>query len=206
MDAAAKLTPKGLATRARIVASAADLILERGVGATSLDDIRLDTDTSKGQLFHYFPGGKSELVGAIASYQAGRVTAAQQPFLDTLASWADWDAWRDAVVAYYASQPHWGCPIGAITSEVAVQDEQLARELAGHLERWRQALEAGVARMLADGLLAPGTDPRALSFAILSALQGGLLLMRSQQSSEPLSAALDGVLLALRACSAAPGT
>ena len=56
------LTPKGVASRARIVETASDLILARGVGATSLNDIGV----SKGQLFHYFPGGKRELIALTA--------------------------------------------------------------------------------------------------------------------------------------------
>ena len=52
MNAPAKLTPKGAATRARIVETAADLVLARGFGGTSLDDIRAGTSTSKSQLFH----------------------------------------------------------------------------------------------------------------------------------------------------------
>src|SRR5207244_7238229 len=108
-----RLTPKGAATRARIVEAAADLILARGAGGTRLDDIRAGTATSKSQLFHYFPGGKSELVSAIASFQSERVLDAQRPFLDTLDTWEAWDGWRDAVVAHYGSQTHWGCPIGA---------------------------------------------------------------------------------------------
>src|ERR1700689_2914688 len=106
-----KLTPKGAATRARIVATSADLILARGVGGTSLDDIRAGTATSKSQLFHYFPGGKHELVSAIASFQSERVLQAQRPHLDELDTWESWARWRDAVVVHYASQPHWGCPI-----------------------------------------------------------------------------------------------
>src|ERR1700760_577794 len=93
----AKLTPRGEATRNRIVESAAELVLAGGVGGTSLDDIRAGTATSKSQLFHYFPDGKSELVGAIASFQADRVLAAQEPWLSRLDGWDDWQGWRDAV-------------------------------------------------------------------------------------------------------------
>src|SRR3954469_21267266 len=103
------LTRKGAATRARIVEAAADLILARGVGGTTLDDIRAGTATSKSQLFHYFPDGKRELVAAIASFQTERVLQAQRPFLDTLDTWEAWEGWRDAVIAHYGSQPHWGC-------------------------------------------------------------------------------------------------
>lgn len=114
---ATKLTRKGAATRERIVAATADLVLARGVDGTSLDDIGAETATSKGQLFHYFPGGKAELVAAIASFQGERVLDAQRPYLDSLDSWDAWDGWRRAVLAHYRSQPHWGCPISALARE-----------------------------------------------------------------------------------------
>jgi AcrR family transcriptional regulator len=198
----APLTPKGAATRARIVEAAADLVLARGAGGTSLDDIRAGTATSKSQLFHYFPGGKSELIAAIAAFQSERVLAAQRPYLDTLDTWAAWEGWRRAVLAHYCGQPHWGCPIGALASELIATDPQRAAEAAGYLERWRGYLEAGLVRMQAAGTLRDDADPRALALAVFAALQGGLLLTQTMQSPEPLAAALDGALAALRAAAA----
>jgi AcrR family transcriptional regulator len=204
MSSEVMLTPKGAATRARIVEAAADLVLARGVGGTSLNDIRAGTGTSKSQLFHYFPGGKSDLVLALADFQSERVLDAQRPFLDTLDTWAAWDAWRNAVVAYYSSQPSWGCPIGAMTSELIGSEPVLAAEVTGHMDRWRGYLQAGLTRMLAAGLLRADADPEALALATFASLQGGLLLAQSMQSAKPLEAALDAALTALRA--AAPST
>jgi AcrR family transcriptional regulator len=196
---APQLTDRGAATRARIVESAAEQVLASGVGGTSLDDIRADTETSKSQLFHYFPGGKSELVGAIASFQADRVLAAQEPYLSRLATWDDWREWRDAVVAHYGSQPHWGCPIGALANELIGTDPERAAEVTAHMEHWRGLLEAGVTRLRDAGDLSPDADPRALSLAVFASLQGGLLLTATAESIEPLEAALDGALAMLRA-------
>jgi AcrR family transcriptional regulator len=193
------LTARGAATRARIVESAAEQVLAAGVGGTSLDDIRADTATSKSQLFHYFPGGKSELVGAIASFQADRVLAAQDPYLSRLATWDDWRGWRGAVVAHYGSQPHWGCPIGALANELIGTDPERAAEVTAHMEHWRGLLEAGVTRLRDAGELSPDADPRALSLAVFAALQGGLLLTATAESIEPLEAALDGTLAMLAA-------
>src|SRR5258705_1521954 len=164
------LTPKGTATRARIVEAAADLVLARGVGGTSLDDIRAGTATSKSQLFHYFPGGKSDLVGAIASFQSEQVLDAQRPFLDTLDTWEAWKGWRDAVVAHYGSQPHWGCPIGALVSELVASDPALATGVAVHMDSWREYLEAGLTRMRAGGLIRADADPQALALSTFAAL------------------------------------
>lgn len=195
----ANLTPKGAATRDRIVESAADLILARGVGGTSLDDIRAGTATSKSQLFHYFPQGKGELVGAIAAFQSQRVLDAQRPFLDSLDTWEAWDGWRDAVLAHYCSQSHWGCPIGSLVGELVGRDPALATQVAGHMDAWRQHLTDGLERMRTGGLLRADAEPVALGLSIFAALQGGLLLTQTMQSCEPLRAALDGALSALRA-------
>jgi AcrR family transcriptional regulator len=190
----AMLTKKGQKTRARIVESAADLVLARGVGGTSLDDICAGTSTSRSQLFHYFPAGKGELVGALAALQAERVLDAQRPWLDTLDTWEAWEHWRDAVLAHYGSQPHWGCPIGALSAEYVARDAVRA-----HMERWRAFLRDGIERMRATSLLREDTDPEELSLAVFAALHGGLLLTQTMESLDPLRAAIDGALAALRA-------
>ncbi|GHJ43551.1 TetR family transcriptional regulator [Catellatospora sp. TT07R-123] len=194
-----KLTAKGAATRTRIVAAAADLVLTRGVGGTSLDDVRAGTLTSKSQLFHYFPGGKRELVLAIAALQADRVLAAQQPYLETLDTWAAWDGWRDALLAHYAAQSHRGCPIGTLVSELTGTDATAAAEVAAHMDRWRAHLAAGLHRMHERGLLRPDADPDRLALGVFACVQGGLLLNQAAQSIEPLAAALDAALAALHA-------
>jgi AcrR family transcriptional regulator len=198
----AKLTPKGAATRARIVASGADLVLARGVGGTSLDDICTGTATSKSQLFHYFPGGKSELVGAIAAFQSERVLGAQQPFLGELDSWAAWQGWRDAVLAHYGSQRHWGCPIGALATELIGNDPERAADVARHMDHWCGYLRAGLSRMRDAGLLRADADPDTLALSVFAALHGGLLLTQTMRSLKPLEAALDGALTTLRAAAA----
>ncbi|WP_308167942.1 TetR/AcrR family transcriptional regulator [Catellatospora tritici] len=186
-----------------MVAAAADLVLARGVGGTSLDDVRAGTLTSKSQLFHYFPGGKTELVLAIAELQLERVLQAQRPYLDTLDTWAAWDGWRDALLDHYSSQPHWGCPIGTLVSELTGTDPVAAAEVVGHMNRWMDHLRAGLRRMRDSGLLRADTDPDRLALAVFATVQGGLLLTHAARSPEPLSAALDAALTVLHA--AAPG-
>lgn len=176
------LTAKGAATRARIVQAAADLVLARGVGGTSLDDIRAGTGTSKSQLFHYFPDGKGELVAAIADFQFERVLDAQRPFIDELGPIEAWEGWRDAVVAHYRT--HLACPISAMSAEAGV-------DVRPHMDRWFAYLRAGV-------------DDERTALAVFAALQGGLALMKAAHSIEPLEAALDGALTVLRAARSSP--
>ena len=60
------LTAKGQATRERIIEGAAAYLASDEPGEVTLDDIRAITGTSKSQIFHYFPGGKEELLLEVA--------------------------------------------------------------------------------------------------------------------------------------------
>ena len=59
-----RLTRRGRETRERIVAAAAELIFERGVAETTLEDIRAAAGVSGSQVYHYFED-KQALVRAV---------------------------------------------------------------------------------------------------------------------------------------------
>src|SRR5258707_276771 len=66
----ARLTRKGQATKERITKIAADLIFDRGVAGTSIDDVRKAAEVSGSQMTHYF-ADKRSLVRAVAALQGG---------------------------------------------------------------------------------------------------------------------------------------
>src|ERR1700730_8537138 len=90
-------TAKGQATRDRIVAAAAALMLEGGVAGTSWEDIQNAAGVNASQLYHYF-GDKQTLVRAVIAHQARAVLTNQQPFLSRLDSLEALRAWRDLIV------------------------------------------------------------------------------------------------------------
>ena len=71
-----RLTARGERVRTRIVEVAAALIHERGVAATTLDDVKAAAGVSGSQLYHYFPD-KSDLVHAVIGYQPPETPSAQ---------------------------------------------------------------------------------------------------------------------------------
>lgn len=106
----AKLTAKGQRTRARIIDAAAQLIWERGVTATTLEDVKLAAEVSSSQLYHYF-ADKEQLVSAVIEYQADKVVNnAEEADLGTAESLT---AWRDLVIAHVSAiHGQGGCPWG----------------------------------------------------------------------------------------------
>ena len=66
------LTARGATTRDRIVHAAADLMYVKGVHATTLDDVRAATGTSKSQLYRHFPD-KDALVHAVIALRGHQI-------------------------------------------------------------------------------------------------------------------------------------
>ena len=186
------LTRKGQETRQRIVDAAADLIFQRGVAHTTIEDVRAAADVSSSQLYHYFED-KTALVRAVVDHQAETMVGGQEMFdfstLDGLR------AWRDFVIA--AQREHHcsgGCPIGSLGGELAETDPDARAHVAEGFKRWEVAIQSGLREMHARGELTPDTDPDTLALALLAALQGGLLLTQVKRDTKPLEAALDAML------------
>jgi AcrR family transcriptional regulator len=191
------LTPKGRATRLRIVEGAAAEFRARGAADTTLDHVVERTGTSKGQLFHYFPDGREGLLLAVAEHEAAQVLADQQPHLGRLNAWEDWQAWRDAVVARYRRQGD-DCPLGMLVSQIGRSTPAARAVTAGLLEQWRAELAAGIRRGREGGALATPEDPDRAAAALLATIQGGVVVLLATGSTEPLEAGLDLLLDHLR--------
>jgi TetR/AcrR family transcriptional regulator, transcriptional repressor for nem operon len=187
----ARLTARGAATRARILDAAADLMFARGVAATTLDDVRIASDTSKSQLYHHF-ADKDALVDAVIELQGARVLEREQRRLARLDSLRALDRWRDAIVQNNELRSGaYGCAIGSLANELADRDEDARTALAQLLASWRSLLGAGLERMRAAGALRADADPDALATGLMAALQGGYLLAQAEHDSAPLATALD---------------
>jgi AcrR family transcriptional regulator len=185
------LTAKGTATRGRIVVAAAELIRANGVESTGLDAVLAATATSKGQLFHYFPAGRADLLFAVAEHEAAQVIADQQPQLDQLGSPGSWKAWRDVVVARYRAQGA-RCPISALTSQLRLSDERIGPLVSALLEDWHARITAGLRRA---GLPTRGhSSARRLAGVILAAIQGGVSLLIATGDIRYLESSLDAAL------------
>jgi TetR/AcrR family transcriptional repressor of nem operon len=194
-----RLTPKGRATRERILAAASALMFERGVAATSTEDVRIAAGVSSSQLYHYF-ANKQQLVQAVVGHQTRAVLDAQQPLLSRLDSFAALEAWRDLIVDLQrARHCVGGCPIGSLASEVADSDPEAREALVAGFARWEGAIRDGLSAMRDRGELRPEADPARLALAVLAALQGGLLLTQTRRDTAALEAGLDTTLECIRA-------
>jgi AcrR family transcriptional regulator len=201
MPASEPPTNKGRATRDRVLDAATALVFERGVAATTLDDVRAATSVSKSQLYHYF-ADKEDLVHAVIDRTVQQVLDAQ-PRLDDLSSWAAIAAWFDDLVALQVTrQGAGGCPLGSLAGELAERDELARQEISAGFDRWEAPLRRGLEAMRAAGKLRRGANPAQLANATLAAIEGGLVLTQARRDPRQLRVALDAAYAHLRSFAA----
>jgi len=182
-----------------MVVSAALLIRERGAHATAISDVLAHSRAPRGSAYHYFPGGRTQLLCEAVDYAGDHVAAiiaeAQSSLglLDTLI-----DKYRRQLLD---SDFRAGCPIVAVSVESGSEDdreriEPVTERAAAVFDRWTDLLAA---RFIGDGIAA--ADARELAVFTTSAIEGAIVLARVRRDVAPLGA----VHRQLRSCVLAAG-
>ena len=187
---ARRLTPKGRATRERIVATAAQLMHDHGVAGTSLGDVQRAAGVGVSQVYHYF-GEKDSLIRAVVALRIQALLATLGG-LDTVEGLR---AWRDLLVDTLGQRNcEGGCPVGSLAGELAESFPECRADLAGGFDQWETAIRAGLHAMYDRGDLRRKANPDRLATALLAAVEGGMLLAQVRRDPAPVATALDEVL------------
>lgn len=171
-------------TRHRIVESAAALVMQRGFAGTGLKAISARSGAPFGSLYHFFPGGKEELVAealrsAAHGYAAQVLDALGPPGQDPAAAvrLAFEIAGEQLVATDFAD----ACPVATVALEVASSNETLRKVTAEIFDGWLGGLGAWF-----EAAGVPSSRARDLSTQFLAALEGGFLLSRAAKDAAPM--------------------
>ena len=186
-----RITARGAATRDRIVQAAADLMYHKGVHATTLDDVREATGTSKSQLYRHFRD-KDALVHAVITLRGNQIIDRETQRLGRFNSFSGLIRWRNALIQVSSLQNGaYGCALGSMANELSDEDEEARNSLDKLFRTWEELLAVGLQRMQAKGTLSPKADPEQLAIGLMAALQGGYLLANTAHNVQPMEIALD---------------
>jgi AcrR family transcriptional regulator len=167
-----------------MVVSAALLIRERGAHATAISDVLEHSGAPRGSAYHYFPGGRTQLLCEAVDYAGEHVGAiiteaeGSLELLDTLI-----DKYRRQLLD---SDFRAGCPIVAVSVEAGEEQDRermapVTERAAAAFDRWTDLI---VQRFLADGI----SPDQAGELAVLAtaAIEGAIVLARVRRDLAPL--------------------
>lgn len=186
-----RLTPKGRATRDRIVLAAAELIVSQGLRALNMERVRQAAAVSGSQLAHYF-ADKSALIRAVVARQIGVVLALhEQPKLGGLTSFDDFERWIDLNMRYLRRVGNTGTPTyHVLAAQLAKSDDATRNAVAAGYKQWIELLEAAISQMKENGKLVADANPHRLAMVMVSAHQGGVTMAYTYRAEWPLADAV----------------
>lgn len=168
--------------RERMIESAALLIRERGAQPTAMADVIRHSGAPRGSAYHYFPGGRTQLLCEAVDY-AGAYLAAK--FVDG----ENGLEIIDALAEHYREQLRRsdyraGCPVVAVTVESGESDQStpVIDRAAAVFTLWTDLLTD---RLVADGF----ARPRAAELAMLAttSMEGAIVVCRALRELTPLN-------------------
>jgi AcrR family transcriptional regulator len=168
--------------RERMVISAALLMREKGARPTAIADVLEHSGAPKGSAYHYFPGGRSQLLCEAVDYAADYVA-------EVLGQASTGTGVLDAAVRHYReglihSDYRAGCPVMAVAVEAGDHDNRTAAAVeraAVAFDRWSDLLTQ---RLVSDGV--PRKKATELATLVIASLEGALVLARAARDVTPL--------------------
>ncbi|HEY5223530.1 MAG TPA: TetR/AcrR family transcriptional regulator [Microbacteriaceae bacterium] len=166
--------------RQRLVVGTMQLLARRGLGGTSFADVVELTGAPRGSIYHYFPGGKDELVQAAIDLANENALTALSPASGkpvTEVTKQFLGMWRELLARSSFTA---GCSVLAVT--VAAESAGLIDHAGEIFRRWRRDL----AGHLTTAGLGPDTADAAATF-LIAASEGAVVLARAERSMEPFN-------------------
>jgi len=175
-------------TREQLLDLAQELIQKRGVNAFSFQDLSDSVGIRKASVHHHF-ATKADLIeslttryleqfkgltrGILTSKVTGKTKLKRycNLFLDTLKT----------------GQHDKSCLCGMLMAEVASVEKPVRNQIRRFLRENLDVLESILTEGLKDGTIAPQKNTRSTALLVLSTLEGGLLIARSDQGPKQFS-------------------
>lgn len=162
-------------TRERLLTTAATLFQAQGYHATGLNQVVAEGRAPKGSLYFHFPGGKEQLAAESVALSAAKVH-------EWLRDLSDVDEALDLFARQLvASDFKDGCPVATVALDAAGESEQIRGACAAAYTSWREVLVDFLVQQGIHADRAPG-----LAITVLAAVEGALLLARTQRDVAPL--------------------
>lgn len=176
------MTDKGETARARFVAAAEKIILEKGYAGATIDDVLSATGASKGAFFHHFKG-KADLARAVVeryaetdfalfnTWSQEADAASTDPLARVLHFLTAFERYLDGLGA-----PFPGCVFASYTYESRQFGPEVHAYIRKRLHAWIGLYEAKLAALIAARPPSEPVAARALAEMMATIVEGGFVM------------------------------
>jgi len=174
--------------KGELLTAGIDVLHKRGYAGSSVDTIVEQAGMQKGSFFGHFGSKEAFAVEALKGYFSGWSAKALLVMDDPeLTAKQKLDALIGISTVTSRSQTfQYGCLIGNLSAELAVDHEPLRDEIKAIFQEWQRPFAQLIREGVALGEFRAGLDPEIGARFIINALQGTVLRGKIERSAAPL--------------------
>jgi TetR/AcrR family transcriptional repressor of lmrAB and yxaGH operons len=167
--------------RTKLVLATLDLLRRAGLSGAGINQVIDASQAPKGSVYHYFPGGKQQLVTEALREAERTVGESFSKIFREEARVGEKvrTLFTRTAAALEGTEFAKGCPVAAVTLDLDRESQALREVCQEVFDRWVEAIAHGL-----DDV--PRKERRAVAQLVLAALEGGLVLARARGSKTPL--------------------
>jgi len=184
-------------SREKILEAAAQLFHQRGFNATSLDDILEASGVCRSNFYYHFPS-KEDLGMEVLRKQAeafeGRCIRGILEDEGIPARRRLERLYEVVAAGQRAEDYRCGCPFGNLAAELGGVHPEFRRHLSEFFERWERSVDRCLQDGVARGEFPTDLDTRPLATALISQIEGAILLMKTHRHGGPIEAGVRTML------------
>ena len=164
-------------SKEKLIKAMAELLLEKGLAATSPRDILTRAEVGQGSLYHYF-NGKEDLCLHAIKYNVDQLISFNASVLNT-----DKKAYNKlSDLLFKARNIDRGCVVGQMARDRAImENKKLASEVNRGFESMKKTLESLIKIGIAEGSISNILAPLEAATLLMSALQGAYISAKGLQ-------------------------
>lgn len=183
-----------ISPRAKLVGATLDLLRRGGLSGAGINQVIDASQAPKGSVYHYFPGGKQQLViEALRAAERGVGESFAAVFGDTAPVAAKVRTlFTKTAAGLEANEYAKGCPVAAVTLDLDRHSRALGDVCGDVFDGWADVIAQGLRDV-------PPDERRAVAQLILATLEGGLVLARAHAATTPLVDGGEALAAALEA-------
>jgi AcrR family transcriptional regulator len=167
-------------SRSRLIAAAEELLRETGMAGSGIKDVVARSGAPIGSVYHFFPGGKTQLVMEALEIHGERSRHVLERFFDGKRSAAE--AVRmlfdTAAEGFERAGANRGCAIGAVALDLTEGDTAIRDVCRTTFDGWIQLIAPHLP-------FATQKTRRTFAHLIISALEGAFIIGKSKRSGDP---------------------
>ncbi|MBB6108606.1 transcriptional regulator, TetR family [Mucilaginibacter lappiensis] len=165
---------KAESTRIEILRNAFDLIYQKGYQATSIDDILVKLQVTKGAFYYHFKSKEEMGIALISDVMHKELWPALKKSIGSTNDFRKnlYKMLKDLLIGHPIMTCEYGCPSVNLIQEMAPLNERFRKALKKNLNEWQNLIEEEIIRAQGAGQLSKDHDPKIIALYVITLYHG----------------------------------